>query len=247
MTLVNLGGINNNPSTVDWHGECCITVFFRGCILHCKDCHNASIRDGSTPVEIYDIAKKISKNKELISGVVITGGECTFQPDALEELAMEIKNMGKLVGVQTAGVFPNVLERMFKNSLIDKVFLDVKSELRYDKYLAAVGVPLKFSQYSDIHSRVLQSLVLCDTMAPDLEIRTTVFPDGPSLESLEHILISLENNISRPTTWRLQPGITMEESDKPRNVRLLAQKKNLVKISKSLESWINIKNIQITV
>jgi pyruvate formate lyase activating enzyme len=240
--LINLGGINENPSTVDWHGKCCVTIFLRGCPLLCPWCHNRSIREGSEPTEIYSIVKKISKSKDFISGVVISGGECTFQPTALEELAVEIKNMRKLVGIQTAGVFPEVLKKMLKNELIDKVFLDVKHELRFDKYLSCVGLPLKLSSYSNIHSRVLESLQACDDLAPDYEIRTTIFPSGPTLESLEHIYVDLENNVSKPIIWRLQPGLIPNEQ-----VDMIKKKRELNKIAMNLRQFINSKHISVVV
>jgi len=71
-----------------------------------------------------------------ISGVVFSGGEPTMQRDALIALARAAKGMGLAVGVQTNGVFPDTLDALFQERLVDRVALDIKARwARYNNLL----------------------------------------------------------------------------------------------------------------
>ena len=71
-----------------------------------------------------------------ISGVVFSGGEPTMQKDALIALAKAAKGMGLAVGVQTNGVFPETLDALIKERLVDRVALDIKARwARYNNLL----------------------------------------------------------------------------------------------------------------
>jgi pyruvate formate lyase activating enzyme len=71
-----------------------------------------------------------------ISGVVFSGGEPTMQKDALIALARAVKGMGLAVGVQTNGVFPDTLDALIKEHLVDRVALDIKARwARYNNLL----------------------------------------------------------------------------------------------------------------
>jgi pyruvate formate lyase activating enzyme len=59
-----------------------------------------------------------------------------MQKDALVALARAAKEMGLAVGIQTNGVFPDTLETLIKESLIDRVALDIKARwARYNNLL----------------------------------------------------------------------------------------------------------------
>jgi pyruvate formate lyase activating enzyme len=74
-----------------------------------------------------------------ISGVVFSGGEPTLQKDALIALARTVKGMGLAVGVQTNGVFPDTLDALIKERLVDRVALDIKARwARYNNLLKGI-------------------------------------------------------------------------------------------------------------
>jgi pyruvate formate lyase activating enzyme len=71
-----------------------------------------------------------------ISGVVFSGGEPTMQKEALIALAKAAKGMGLAVGVQTNGVFPETLDTLIREHLVDRVALDIKARwARYNNLL----------------------------------------------------------------------------------------------------------------
>jgi pyruvate formate lyase activating enzyme len=166
---VNFGGFVP-LSTVDWRGRAVCTVFFRGCPVRCTYCHNAEILSGEDFRPIGEVAGMVRSSMLLISGVVFSGGEPTMQGDALVALARESKKMGLLVGVQTNGVFPDTLERMISEGLVDKVALDIKA--RWQRYNNLLKVPCV--------DKVQRSLAVCmrglsSGALPEFEVVVTLF------------------------------------------------------------------------
>jgi len=119
-------------STVDWRGRSACTVFFRGCPVRCTYCQNSSILSGKDERDLDEITDLIKGSLLAISGVVFSGGEPTMQKDALIALARKVKGMGLAVGVQTNGVFPDTLEALIREHLVDRVALDIKA--RWARY-----------------------------------------------------------------------------------------------------------------
>ena len=123
-------------STVDWRGRSACTVFFRGCPVRCTYCQNSSILTGRDERDLDEIIEMIKGSLLAISGVVFSGGEPTMQKDALIALARAAKGMGLAVGVQTNGVFPDTLDALIKEHLVDRVALDIKARwARYNNLL----------------------------------------------------------------------------------------------------------------
>lgn len=173
---VNFGGFVD-LSTIDWPGRAVCTVFFRGCPLRCSYCHNAAIQSGSDPREPAEIAGMIDTARPLISGVVFSGGEPTLQSDALCALAAEAKGRGLAVGIQTNGYFPEVLSRLIRGGLVDRIALDYKT--RWE------GFSKRWEGYSeacaeDYTTQVRRSIALCDEawqsgQLKEFEVVLTVF------------------------------------------------------------------------
>jgi pyruvate formate lyase activating enzyme len=112
------------------------TVFFRGCPVRCTYCQNAAILDGQDFREINEVIALIKGTRLATSGVVFSGGVCTMQKDALLALAHAARSLGLATGVQTNGVFPDTLEALIKDRLLDHVALDIKARwARYNNLL----------------------------------------------------------------------------------------------------------------
>ena len=176
---VNLGGIVP-LSTLDWTGVAAAVIFMRGCPLRCPHCHNALLQTGESFEELADIKSRIDEAGPFISAVILSGGEPLVQLKASREIAIHSKNMGLKVGVETSGRFPDRLASLIEDGLVDMVFLDVKEALRDPEYAAATG-------QRDVAPRVAESLRICLEAGVPLEVRTTVFPNMPSLDRLLEI------------------------------------------------------------
>jgi pyruvate formate lyase activating enzyme len=105
-----------------------------------------------------------------ISGVVFSGGEPTMQRDALLSLARASRNLGLATGIQTNGIFPDVLETVIAERLVDRVALDIKA--RWARYNNLLG--------GNYVKKVQRSLALCreahaSGALPEFQVVITLF------------------------------------------------------------------------
>jgi len=173
---VNYGGFVD-LSTKDWPGRAVCTVFFRGCPLRCSYCHNATIQTGRDERDISEIIAKIDEARNLVSGVVFSGGEPTMQPEPLCALTRAAKERGLLVGLQTNGFFPDTLTLLLKERLVDRIALDYKT--RWE------GYSKRWEGYAgtceaDYSRQVARSIAICENARmsgklPEFEIVLTIF------------------------------------------------------------------------
>ncbi len=68
------------------------TIFFQGCLHHCKGCHNPETwaMDKGDEYSVEELIKLIKENKHL-NGVTISGGDPFFQEEALYSLLCALK------------------------------------------------------------------------------------------------------------------------------------------------------------
>lgn len=136
-------------------------VFFQGCALRCKYCHNRDTWPVNAGMEYTteDLVAKISRYKNYFKvsggGVTLSGGEPLLQQDFLLELLQKLKKHDIHVAIDTSGSFP-LTDKMKKIiDLTDLFLLDIKCinddickdlvgvsnklELEFARYLSDVG------------------------------------------------------------------------------------------------------------
>ncbi|HDS46059.1 MAG TPA: anaerobic ribonucleoside-triphosphate reductase activating protein [Methanomicrobia archaeon] len=199
MAAVNLGDIVP-VSTIDWRGKTAMVIFLRGCPLNCVYCQNAQIRAGSNYVDLDDLEAEIVKNACVIDAVVLSGGEPCMQPVALEALAAVARKQGLLVAVQTCGYYPDAVESLLHQGLVEKLFLDIKAPLssgaRYDELTRATGVA----------ARVKRTLEVCVHAAVEFEVITTVFKGLVAREEVTAIARELVARGAHAQPYIIQQG-----------------------------------------
>lgn len=166
-------------STVDWHGKAAVVLFLRGCPFRCPYCQNYEILPGSDLVDIKTLQNQIENSIPFVSSLVISGGEPLVQKNAVKELAKFAKKKGLLVGIHTNGFYPQAIEELLKESLVDSFFLDIKAPLDDPySYSRVIG----YNEYSlslepkDVLNNIIKSLEIISKSDAGLEVRTTVFP-----------------------------------------------------------------------
>lgn len=166
-------------SLIDYPGKLSCVVFLFGCNLRCGFCHNKHLVLESDKVESIDQEEFFSfldRRKGKLDGVVVCGGEPCFS-EGLVSFISKIKEKGYLVKLDTNGSFPNVLEKLIKDRLIDYVAMDVK---------------YSFKKYAKFSSSVKESIKLIIGSKINHEFRTTVVPGMLSKEDLVEIAKSLK-------------------------------------------------------
>lgn len=193
-------------SLLDFPGRVASLIFYGGCNLTCPYCHNPSLVLEPNLLEDYSIPSLLDELKRraaFIDGVVISGGEPTFDKGLLP-LLQEIKELGLQVKLDTNGLAPQVLEEAMLRGLVDMVALDLKTGP---------------SRYCELHSarvdvaQLVKSVRLLLEGEVDYEIRTTCVPglvDDAEVKEIGAL-------IRGANRWMLQqfvPGNSLAESSR---------------------------------
>lgn len=85
-------------------------IFFSGCKHKCRGCHNkeAQKMDFGSDISVDEIVLKVLKNKPMIDGVTISGGDPFFQYPALLELCKRLKEHKINIWVYTGYYYPEL-------------------------------------------------------------------------------------------------------------------------------------------
>ena len=108
--MLRVGGLTP-LSASDYPGKLAAVVFCQGCAWRCHYCHNAHLlgRRGSGEIGWPQVTAFLERRKGLLDAVVFSGGEPTLQA-GLGAAMREVKALGYLVGLHTAGIVPRRLE-----------------------------------------------------------------------------------------------------------------------------------------
>jgi len=115
--------------------------------MHCPWCHNAYLipypfGTNTTHIEPTDFFAFLAQRKNLLDGVVITGGEPTLQPD-LTDFCANVKEMGFSIKLDTNGTMPERIEQLVENDLVDYLAMDIKTDLEHYPKLFREGIDAK--------------------------------------------------------------------------------------------------------
>lgn len=129
----------SKTTLLDYPEHVAATVFTGGCNFCCPFCHNGDLvlHPGKfSAISEEEVFAFLQKRKNVLTGVCITGGEPTLQPD-LPDFIRRIKEMGYLVKLDTNGYRPDILKQLLEEKLLDYVAMDIKNSK--DKYDTTVG------------------------------------------------------------------------------------------------------------
>ena len=190
----------NKTTLLDFPGRVAATVFTGCCNFRCPFCQNGDLvlHPGQLPLfDEEEVLRLLQKRKGILTGVCVTGGEPTLQPD-LAVFLKKIKEMGYLVKLDTNGYLPQVLEGLAGEGLLDYVAMDVKSSPGH--YAAVAGLPGLQME------RIFRSVSFLQSSGLPFEFRTTVVK---GLHSAEDFL-SIGQWLQGPYPYFLQ---SYQESD----------------------------------
>lgn len=163
---MNIQGLTKT-TLLDYPGLVACTIFTGGCNMQCRFCQNYELVSAISESEISEeeLLKFLDKRRTVLSGVCISGGEPTLQPD-LPELLMKIRQYGYLIKIDTNGLKPQVVEKLIDLSLVDMFSVDIKSSFRGYKRICNVE-PEKAAMVRD-------TLKIISDRNIKAELRTTV-------------------------------------------------------------------------
>ncbi len=127
-----LNGTLIKTSLVDYPRHVAATYFLSGCNIRCPYCYNTelvlntlSIEDSFTLDAVY---AHLEKRKNVLSGFVLSGGEPLVHSETLE-IIKTVKEMGFKVKLDTNGLFPEKLAKLFErpDTTPDYIAVDIKT------------------------------------------------------------------------------------------------------------------------
>ncbi len=231
---MNIQGLQKT-TLLDYPGKIACTIFLGGCNFRCPFCHNSMLLDPEiTPVmsedEIFDF---LSRRRNIIEGVCVTGGEPTLQAD-LPSFIEKIRSLGYLIKLDTNGTRPDMIKALLDANLLDYIAMDIKNSM--DNYRHTVGVADSY----DLGS-IPESIELIKAYAPDYEFRTTLVSNFHT----EADIALMGKMIAPAKKWFLQ---CFEESDQVLKKGLSAPNKKTLNrylsIASEFASLVSLRGIQ---
>jgi pyruvate formate lyase activating enzyme len=160
-------------SLVDWDGMVATTVYLSGCNFRCPYCHNSGLvlfPEQYESISVDEILDYVRSHNDFIDGVVVTGGEPCVH-DGIGGFLKQLRELGISVKLDTNGSFPELLESLIDDGLVDYVAMDVKAPLDFDSYSRSAGITDRRT-----FDRVRDSIDLLMEGRVDYEFRMTVVP-----------------------------------------------------------------------
>lgn len=172
---MNIAGVQK-VTLLDYPGKVACEIFTQGCNFECPFCQNSSLIPITNTGEFSEeeIFEYLNLRKNILDGVVITGGEPTVQKD-LKAFIKKIKDLGLLVKLDTNGGNPKVLQELIDEELVDYVAMDIKNI--FNKYNITAGKKVSLDN-------IKKSIEILKASKIDYEFRTTIIKEMHSLDDI---------------------------------------------------------------
>ncbi|MEF9961300.1 MAG: anaerobic ribonucleoside-triphosphate reductase activating protein [Erysipelotrichaceae bacterium] len=185
---------------LDWPGKLGTTIFTGGCNFRCPFCQNSDLvflPENTKTIEVDEVLAFLTKRKQVLEGVCISGGEPLLQ-EALEPFLEAVKQLGYQIKLDTNGSSPKRLKALVDKGLIDYVAMDIKNSPK--RYGETIGV--KDFDLTKIQESI--DYLLSDAVA--YEFRTTVVKEFHTKEDI----LELANLIKGAKAYYLQNFVDSE-------------------------------------
>ncbi|MCR9011368.1 anaerobic ribonucleoside-triphosphate reductase activating protein [Gabonibacter chumensis] len=189
---MRIGGLIKQ-SLIDWEGRVTAVIFTQGCNFRCGYCHNPSLvlpelftkNQKWTEAELFSF---LSKRRQWLDGVVISGGEPTLQPDLIL-FVQKIKKLGFDIKLDTNGSNPDLLRELIAGKRIDAIAMDVKSALNLTAYRK-----ISPNISSELLDKIKVSIRIIRASGIEYLFRTTVIPGLQTEKELENVKKEFEKD-----------------------------------------------------
>jgi len=168
-------------SLVDYPGQVCAVIFTQGCNLRCPFCHNSRLiplaENQNSLISWETIRSRLVARNDLVSTVVVSGGEPTLQ-SGLIEMLRELRCLRFRIKLDTNGTGSEQLESILREGLVDYVALDVKAPFDERMHEASGRV--------NVTASMQKSLSILSQSSVSYEVRTTCH-NGINADALRDI------------------------------------------------------------
>ena len=165
---------------LDYPKKMACIIFTAGCNYKCSFCQNSDLIPVSNEsyIDQKTIFEDLEKRKNVLDGVVISGGEPTIQKN-LKNFIKRVKEYKLLVKLDTNGSNPSLLKELIDEHLIDYVAMDIKNT--FGLYEEITGVT-----HINI-DKIKESIEILKQSNIDYEFRTTIMKNYHDLNKIKEI------------------------------------------------------------
>lgn len=156
--------IETTYSSLDYPGCMSLDIFFYGCDLRCKYCHNPELLQYHNINNLDTLFKMIDENHDFFDAIVFTGGESLLHNQSIQEIIKYTQKYHLRYKIDTNGLHPRRLRTIIKE--LDYVSLDVKAPL--DKYYKITNRVPAYTR-----NKILETMQIIQKHKVFLECRTT--------------------------------------------------------------------------
>lgn len=167
-------------TTLDYEDHLACIIWFAKCNMRCSYCYNSKIVEGEGTLSNQELLNFLKSRVGKLDAVVLSGGECTLNPDILE-FCEEIKELGFKIKIDTNGLNPDTLQELVNFSLVDYIALDYKAPSEKFKHI---------TKNNNIESFYKTLDMLIDKKFP-FEVRTTVHSKLLNENDINSIILDL--------------------------------------------------------
>lgn len=232
--------IETSYSAIDYPGCMSLVLFFYGCDLRCKYCHNPELLQYHQVICLDELFHMIDTNYIFFDAIVFTGGEALLHSETINQIIDYTRKYNLKYKLDTNGLHPIRLRKIIK--YLDYVALDVKAPL--DKYYKITNrVPLH------VCSKILRSINIIKEYDVFLECRTTYTSTLLSPNDIQEILNIIEcdqytlqqyrndviydislKDASEPTPYELKLVLKKINTDNKYNIYIKTNQSGIQKI-----------------
>lgn len=171
---------------IDFPGRIACSLFLFGCNFKCGFCHNPELvlkeeLQGYDKDKVLDF---LEKRTNYLDGVCITGGEPLMTLDL--DFIKKIKAFGYDIKIDTNGSFPDKLNEVISENLVDYVSMDIKT--CKEKYKDVVC--------ADVDLEMIEESIRLISQLKEYEFRTTIVRGLHSKEDIRKMFEWLSSLVS---------------------------------------------------
>lgn len=164
---------------LDYPGHVAATIFTGGCNFRCPFCHNSDlVLNPVSAVSKEEVLTFLTKRRNILSGICITGGEPTLQADLIPFIE-QVRSLGYQIKLDTNGYRPDIISDLLNQNLLDYIAMDIKAG--YSNYANICGV-----QNLNIDT-IRNTISIIEHSGINYEFRTTVVNDLHCTQDFEEI------------------------------------------------------------
>ena len=194
---LRIGGFNK-LTTQDFPGNLACIIFTTGCNFNCDYCYNRDLVESKAPeIDQDEIFSYLEKRKNMLDGVVISGGEPTIWNDLIPFIE-KIREYGFKIKLDTNGYRPEVLKEIVDRRLVDYIAMDIKAI--FNKYFKVINTKINTD-------KILESIDIIKKSKINHEFRTTLIKGVHSKEDLDKMVSLVDGDPYYLQNFRMEDTV----------------------------------------